>query len=307
MHNQLLAIRAFVRVAEAGSFTKAADRLSLPRSTVSKLIADLEAHLGVRLIQRTTRTAALTIEGTDYLASVAPLVLELEDADARVRGKRLNPQGRLRVDVTSSFANLFLIERLPDFRRRFPDLVLELGISDRTIDMVGEGVDCAIRVGELPDSSLMARHLFTAPTALCASPDYLSRRGRPQSPDQLRGDHDLVGYFVSATSRPLPIMLGPIMLGDGPNREEFTAFAMMANDSTGHIAMMSAGLGIGQNIRLFMQDRINTGELEELLPYWPQPQMPFHILYPPNRHKSVRLNVFIDWVVDQTKDLKHLC
>src|SRR5690606_1120828 len=167
--NHLLAIRAFVRVAESGSFTRAADHLGMPRSTVSKLVADLEQHLGVKLMQRTTRKAVVTPEGADYYASVMPIVLDLDETEERVRGKRLTPRGRLRVDVPSSFAKYFLIDRLPDFRRRYPELQLELGMSDRTIDIVGEGVDCAIRVGELRDTSLIARRLFTATTALAAS------------------------------------------------------------------------------------------------------------------------------------------
>lgn len=297
--NQLLALRAFVRVAEAGSFTKAAHRLSLPRSTVSKLILDLEQHLGTKLIQRTTRSVTLTAEGADYHAVVSGLVVDLDEADDRIRGKRLNPQGRLRVDVTSSFANLFLIERLPDFRRRYPDLVLELGISDRTVDIVGEGVDCAIRVGGLGDTTLVSRHLFTARTALCASPDYLARRGTPRSPGELR-DHDLVGYFIATTSRP-----SPILLDRDEAREEIRSFAVLANESTGHINMMIAGLGIGQEILPLMQPHIDAGRLVPVLDDWAQPLRPYTLLYPPNRHQSMRLRVFIDWVVEQVSAARY--
>lgn len=291
--NQLLAIRVFVRLAEAGSFTKAADQLALPRSTASKLVSDLEQHLGTKLVQRTTRAATLTAEGEAYYASVGGLIMALDEADHRVRGKQASPRGRLRVDVTSSFANLFLIDRLADFRKQHPDLVLEIGISDRTADIVGEGVDCAIRVGELQDTSLIARRLFTAQTSLCASPGYLRRKGTPQSPDDLLA-HDLVGYFFAATSRP-----SPIVIQSGGVMREIRSFSVLANESTGHINMLLAGLGIGQEVRPLMQPHIDAGRLVPVLGGWPQPTVTYHLLYPPNRHKSARLGVFIDWVTMQ--------
>lgn len=298
--NQLLAMRTFVRVVEAGSFSRAADQLSIPRSTVSKLIADLERHLGAKLIQRTTRTATVTPEGADYYGQIAPLVIELDEIDAAIRGKRVTPQGRLRVEVTSSFANLFLIPALPDFMRKYPEVVLEVGITDRTVDIVGEGVDCAIRVGELRDTTLIARRLFVFTNAVCASPQYLARKGTPLTPEELRRDHDIVGYFSAATSRPLPLVLQR-----GDQREEIDRFNILANESTGHVTMLLAGLGIGQNIREIMQPHINSGELVTVLDDWSQPQMPFHLLYPPNRHQSARLRAFIDWIVSRTSLFSH--
>lgn len=290
--NHLLAIRAFVRVAESGSFTRAADHLGMPRSTVSKLVADLEQHLGVKLMQRTTRKAVVTPEGADYYASVMPIVLDLDETEERVRGKRLTPRGRLRVDVPSSFAKHFLIDRLPDFRRRYPELQLELGMSDRTIDIVGEGVDCAIRVGELRDTSLIARRLFTATTALAASPSYLAHKGRPLTAEDLRQGHDLVGYFFAATSRTVPIQLEK----DGV-KTQLAQFAILANESSGHIDMMAAGLGIGQSILPMMQPFINDGRLVTLLDDWLQPSMDYHLIYPANRHQNGRLRAFVDWIV----------
>ncbi|WJD60713.1 LysR family transcriptional regulator [Pseudomonas kurunegalensis] len=291
--NQMLAIRAFVRLAEAGSFTKVADQLSLPRSTVSKLISDLEQHLATKLVQRTTRAATLTPEGEEYYAMVFPLVANLDDADSRIRGHRGRPSGRLRVDVTSSFANLFLIDRLPDFQARYPDLVLELGISDRTVDIVSEGVDCAIRAGKLDDTSLIGRQLFTAHLSLCASPGYLERRGTPQTPDDLR-NHDLVGYFVATTSRPFPIQLKK-----ADQHTQIQTFSVLANESHGHIKMLVAGLGIGQEIRPMMQPFIDSGQLVTLLDDCEQPTVTYNLLYPSNRHQSLRLRLFIDWIFEQ--------
>lgn len=294
--NQLLALRAFVRLAEAGSFTKVADQLSLPRSSVSKLISDLEHHLGVKLVQRTTRAAVLTVEGEDYYALVSAPIADLDEADHRVRRQRDDVQGRLRVDVTSSFANLFLIDKLQDFRRRYPKVVLELGVSDRTVDLVGEGVDCAIRVGALNDTSLISRRLFSAATALCASPEYLRHKGTPFSIEDLNA-HDLVGYFVASTSRPMPIIFET-----KSGRHEINDFSVLANESTAHIQMMLAGLGIGQEIRPLMQSYIDTGMLIPVLDTLKQPEIDYHLIYPSSRHKSARLQIFIDWIVLQVNN-----
>lgn len=293
--NQLLALRAFVRLAEARSFSKVADQLSLPRSTVSKLIANLEQYLGIKLVQRTTRAVVLTAEGYDYYKLVSRPIAELDDADHRMRGRRDDIRGRLRVDVTSSFANLFLIDRLQDFRHRYPGIVLELGISDRTVDIVGEGVDCAIRAGKLHDTTLISRRLFNAATALCASPAYLQQRGTPSSIEALC-THDLVGYFVAATSRSMPIIFGI-----GEARQEIADFALLANESTGHIKMMLAGLGIGQEILPLMQQHIDAGRLVPLLSQFAQPEIEYHLIYPSSRHKSARLQVFIDWILTQVE------
>lgn len=296
--NQLLAMQAFVRLAEARSFTRVADQLSLPRSTVSKLIADLEHHLGTKLVQRTTRAAVLTAEGEDYYALISGPVAELDEADLKLRGRRDDVRGRLRVDVPSSFANLFLIERLADFRQRYPEVVLELGISDRTVDIVGEGVDCAIRAGTLNDTTLIARRLLDAPLALCAAPDYLRRRGVPRTIDELRG-HELAGYFVAATSRPMPVIIET-----AAGREELLDFSVLANESTGHINMMLAGLGIGQEILPIMQPHIDAGRLVPVLDGLRQPVISYHLLYPSMRHKSARLNAFIDWITAQVAAIR---
>ena len=157
--NQLLAMRAFLRVVETGTFGHAADQLGVPRSTVSKLIADLEAHLGVQLMHRTTRRLSVTAEGQEYYQSAARLVVELDAADGAVRGRKLKPHGHVRIDAPTSFANCLLIPALPDFHQQYPDVTLAIGIDDRPVNIVGEGVDCAIRAGELRDLGLVARRI----------------------------------------------------------------------------------------------------------------------------------------------------
>ena len=171
----------------------------MPRSTVSKLIADLEAHLGVQLMHRTTRRLSVTAEGQEYYQSAARLVVELDAADGAVRGRKLKPRGHVRIDAPTSFANCLLIPALPDFHQQYPDVTLAIGIDDRPVNIVGEGVDCAIRAGELRDLGLVARRIAEFDYVTCASPAYLNRKGIPGSPAGLAQGHALIGHFSAAT------------------------------------------------------------------------------------------------------------
>lgn len=292
--NQLLAMRAFVRVVETNSFSRAADQLSLPRSTVSKLVTDLESHLGVKLIERTTRSVAVTAEGTAYYERAARLVGEIDEADNAIRGAGLKPGGHLRIDVPNSFAQTLLIPALPDFARQFPDMTLALGISDRTVNIIGEGVHCAIRAGELTDPAMIARRLMELSYVTCAAPDYLERHGVPATPDDLRIGHSIVGYFSAATERASPL----IFEKDG-ERLELDCRCFSANDGEGQIEMMRKGLGIGQNLKRFVQPFLDSGELVPVLENWSRPVLPFHLVYPPGRHQSAKLRAFIDWMVQR--------
>ena len=207
--DQLLALKVFVRIAETGAFSRAADSMNIPRPTVTKLVQDLEQHLGVRLLQRTTRQVSVTADGSAYYERAKRLIAELEDMDQLASGARTQLRGRLRVDVGSVLANRILIPALPQFRQQYPELQLELGVSDRPIDLIGDGVDCVIRGGDLPDSTLVARHLADLDWVTCASKDYLAAHGQPQHPEDLAAQnpvigvpgHTLAGYFSSLTGR----------------------------------------------------------------------------------------------------------
>lgn len=177
--DQLLALRMFVRIAEAGTFSKAADTLNIPRPTATKLIKDLEAHLGVKLLQRSTRRVTVTAEGAAYYERAALLLDDVEEMDALVAHTRAQPRGRLRVDIGSSLANLILIPALSDFRAKYPEIRIDLGVSDRSVDLISEGVDCVIRGGVLADTSLIARHIADLDYVTCASPTYLAKKGTP--------------------------------------------------------------------------------------------------------------------------------
>jgi len=292
--NQLLAMRAFVRVVEFGSFRGAANQLLLPRSTVSKLVTDLEKHLGTRLMHRTTRHVAVTPEGEEYYRHAARLVAEIDEADGAVRGSKLTPRGHLRIESTATFAQNILIPHLPDFHAQYPHITIALGTSNRTANIVGEGVDCAIRAGDIGDLSLVARHLFDAGFVTCASPAYLERMGTPAAPQELAGRHCKVGFFSHADGRAKPMLF--VKPGD---RYTVSELQFSANEDNGQIAMMLAGLGIGQNLRPFVQPYLESGQLVEILGEWSHPPLPFHVVYPPGRHQSARLKAFIQWLVER--------
>lgn len=291
--NQLLAMRAFVRVIETGSFSRASEHLALPRSTVSKLITDLEKHLGIRLIQRTTRALTPTSDGLDYHRHALRIVAELDEVDSAVRGRKLKAHGHLRVDAPASFANCLLIPALVDFHREYPDITIALGISDRAVNLVGEGVDCVIRAGKPEDMTMISRKITALEYITCAAPSYLKRMGTPLSPDDLEKNHLRAGYFFTSNT------LEPLIFERGTSRYEVGNCAFTTNEGNGLKEMLLAGIGVGQHFQAIVQHYIDEGRLVPLLQDWSRPAMPLQIMYPPNRHQNARLKVFIDWVIQR--------
>lgn len=290
-------MRAFVRVVETGSFSRTADQLALPRSTVSKLVTDLEKHLGIKLMLRTTRAVAATADGLEYYRHVMRLVAEVDDIDNAARGKTLTPGGHLRIDAPASFANCLLIPALPDFQRAYPDVTIALGISDRHVNIVGEGVDCVIRAGRLDDMSMIGRKLADLDYVTCATPGYLERMGTPSTPHDLQAGHVQAAYFFGASGKP-----EPLIFERGGERVEMHRSVFSTNDGNGLKEMLVAGLGVGQHFRRIVQPYLDTGQLVPLLEDWSRPAFPLHVIYPPNRHQSARLKVFIDWVMQTFGD-----
>lgn len=290
--NQLLAMRAFLRVVESESFTQAASQLFMPRSTVSKLITDLEKHLSIQLIHRTTRTVAITPEGLEYYSHALQIISELDEVDSAISDKKLKPRGHLRIDAPASFATSLLIPALPEFEAEYPDISLSLGISDRTVNILGEGIDCAIRAGTLQDMSMVGRKICELENIVCASPAYLARRGTPTTPADVVASHIHAGYFFASSGKP-----DPLVFEKAGERVEIDNGKYCTNDGNGLTSMMLAGLGIGQHMRAVVQPWLTSGELVQLLPEWSRPSVSFHAIYPPNRHQSARLMVFVDWLI----------
>lgn len=290
--DHLLAIRTFQRIVETRSFTKAAAHLSLPRSTVSKNLKALEEHLGTKLIQRTTRSIALTTEGAEYYRRISKLVTKLDETESAMRDIGAAAKGRLRIDLHSSLANFVLMPVLEEFRERYPHIQLALGIGDRPVNLIEEGVDCAIRAGELADSSLIARTLYKDRLITCASPGYLEQYGVPKNLSDLENGHRIVGYFSAATGE-----AWPLRFRNRGEDKQLAAFDISANDSAALISMLVHGMGIGQTHASVARRFIESGELVPVLEELTHRQFPVSIIYPPTRQLNTRVRIFIDWMV----------
>ncbi len=289
--DQILAIRTFVRVAEAGSFVKAADALNLPRSSVSKLVQDLEAHLGTKLVERTTRSVTMTTEGAVYHDRALKLLADLDDMDGTVAGSRSAPRGKLRVDIGSVLANQILIPALSEFQHQYPEIDLMLGVSDRPADLVSEGIDCVIRGGALSDSSMKARKLCELDYVICAAPSYLDGLPLPKRPDDIERRR-IVSYFSASSGKRFPVRFQR-----GQERREYlsTSNGISVNESTAHLNALLAGLGIGQSFGFLARPHFQTGALVELLPDWKPDNHPLHLVYPADRFPNPRLRAFTEW------------
>ncbi|VVT48110.1 Transcriptional regulator, LysR family [Kosakonia radicincitans] len=292
--DQLQAIRAFARVVEAGNFTRAADSLEMPNATLSKLVQGLEAHLGVRLLQRTTRRVTVTPEGRDYYDKTARILRDLEDIDTSFNSVRSHPRGQLRIDVGGSTASDVLIPALPEFMARYPDIRIDLGVSDRPVDLISDNVDCVIRGGPLDNSSLLARQIGAATLLTCATPAYLKAFGTPAYPDELKNGHRLVSYLSPQTGRAFPLRFER----DGEKCEIKVDHRIGVNESNAHLAAGLAGLGIIQTFSYALESALKSGALVEILRPWRPAPYPFHVVYPQNRHVTHRLRVFIDWLLE---------
>lgn len=292
--DQLMAMRAFTRVVETGSFTRAADSLNMPIATLSKRVLALEAHLGVQLLQRTTRRVTTTPEGEDYYQKARRVLIDIEDIDTAFSAASRHPQGHLRIDVGGSTARDVLIPALPDFMRRYPDIRIDLGVSDRPVDLISGNVDCVIRGGALEDSSLIARHIGNAEMVTCATPAYLKQHGIPGYPEALRNGHKLVSYLSPVSGRAVPFRFN----WDQETREISLQHHIGVNESNAHLAAAVAGMGIIQTFRYSVGALLEAGTLVEILQKWRPPQYPFYVVYPQNRHVTHRLRVFIAWLAE---------
>jgi DNA-binding transcriptional LysR family regulator len=292
--NQFQAMRVFVRVVEAGMFTRAADSLRLPKPTVTKLIQGLENHLRIKLLNRTTRRVSVTEDGSAYYERVVRLLGDLEDIETSITHAREKPGGRLRVDAGAAISNLIILPRLGDFFARYPNIHVEFGVSDRPVDLVGDNVDCVVRAGALLEPSLVARHIGDLRWMTCATHAYLEKHGRPTHPSDLSSGHSLVGYFFPRSGRLRPL----IFERDGERFEVTPGTPVAVNDSGAHFASVRAGLGIGQLLSFMVEFSNASTEIAPLLADWQPAAMPVHALYPANRRLSAKVRVFVDWVAE---------
>lgn len=285
------AMRVFIRVVEQRSFTQAAQDLGLPRSTATDAIKQLETRLGVRLLQRTTRTVSPTLDGEAYYRRCLAILGDIEDAEAAFAGAK--PRGLLRVDVQGTLARRFVLPGLPAFLARYPDLELFMGEGDRWVDLVREGVDCVLRVGEPRDTDMVARRVAMLAEVTCASPGYLAEFGVPTSIEALEG-HRMVGFRSSATGALLPLEF----IKDGVARYVTLSTKLSVTGAESYSAAARLGLGLIQAPRYNLEADLARGTLVEVLPQHPPAPSPVSLLYPRNRQLSPRVRVFIDWLVE---------
>ena len=283
------AMRLFTRIVERRSFSLTAQDFGLPRSSVSEVVKQLEARLGVRLLQRTTRQVSPTLDGEAYYRRCLTILAEIEEAEGAFTGAK--PRGLLRVDVHGTLARHFMLPGLPKFLADYPEISLHIGEGDRLVDAVREGVDCVLRVGLPRDSTMVGRKIAELPQATLANPDYLARYGTPKSLEDLEG-HRMIGFVSSATGALLPMdfeVNGERKLISLPTTITVTAAETMW-------AAARLGLGLIQVPRYRLDADLAAGTLVEVLPQFPPEILPVSVLYPHNRQLSPRVRVFIDWV-----------
>ncbi|GAB3375567.1 LysR family transcriptional regulator [Massilia agri] len=289
--NKLQAMEVFIQVVDCGSFTKAAEMLNLPKATVSTLVQTLESTLSVKLLHRTTRQVMITSDGAAYYERCVQILSDVRDAEESLSRHRLSPSGRLRVDSPTGLASEILIPALPAFFERYPDITLELGSTDRPVDLVEEGVDCAVRGGELIDPNLIARRIGVINFMTCASPDYIARNGMPQHPRDLER-HRCVNYFSAKNGK----ILNWDFTRDGERIEVALPGAIALNDSNAYVQAGLAGLGVIMMTDYLLTAHIAAGRMVPVLQEWRSDPLPVHIVYPQNRHLSAKVRVFVEWV-----------
>lgn len=283
------AMRVFSRVVERRSFTQAADDLGLARSTVTDAVKQLEARLGVRLLQRTTRHVSPTLDGAAYHQRCLSILADIEDAEGAFAGAK--PKGLLRIDVHGTLARHFVLPSLPAFLAAYPEIELYMSEGDRLVDLVREGIDCVLRVGEPQDSDMIGRRMTMLDEITCAAPGYIALHGKPERFDALEGHH-MVGFRSSTSGAPIPL---EFKVGD---KVEHVALpvTVAVNAAESFVAAARLGLGLIQVPRYHVERDLHEGRLVEVLESCCPTPTPVFLLYPRNRQLSPRVRVFIDWL-----------
>ncbi|MDB5989462.1 MAG: LysR family transcriptional regulator [Herbaspirillum sp.] len=299
--DRLDALKVFCTVVETGSFRSGADRLGVSTSSVTNQIAALEARFGVRLLNRTTRRMSLTDEGRHCYQMAQRILGDVGTLEDDLSGAHLEPRGLLRVDMPGLVSRLFVAPVLPSFLDRYPDITIRATVSDRLVDMVEEGIDVMVRIGSLPDSGLVARHLMPTKYICCASPAYLQRFGVPTRPEDLV-DHRCLNFVLPKTRQ---IRSWQFIRPDQPDEAALQhspagRIAMDHVDSL--IAMCEAGAGIAQFMSLSVSEQLRDGRLIAILTDWQAPGPSVSALYQHRHHRVARVQVFLDFLVDIFKE-----
>ena len=288
-------VEVFIAVVEHGSFTGAAVALSTTPSVLSRAVTRLEARLGRQLLQRTTRRVGLTEAGRVYLEQARTAFSLLDDAERVGRGQEGDLTGRVRMSVPTTYAHYRLPPLLAQYHQRFPRVQVELNITNRNVDLIAEGFDLAIRLGQLPDSGLVARKLEEAALLLVASPDYLHRRGRPQTLEALQ-HHQCLPFIMPRTGRIAPW----VFRDEGRDIDWLPGSTIeISDDVLGVVSLAEQGMGICQSYEFIVRDRIQRGQLVEVLPQLRGRSRPFSVLFAPHRRQSAATRAMIDLLARQ--------
>ncbi len=293
MGDRLTDMRVFTRVARLGSFAAAARELRLSTTAVSRRVSELEESLGARLLRRTTRRLSLTEEGTAYLERCERVLEEIDDLESTVADQRSSPRGRLRITTGVSFGQEQIVPLLSELLSRHPELVVDLELADRYVDLVADGIDVAIRIGRLPDSSLVARRLATCRFVLCAAPAYVERAGSPVVPEDLSAHACIVDRN---TPRAWEIHSGSVLhriVPDGP---------LHVNSAHAVRDAALAGMGIALAPTFVVGRSLVSRDLVEVLPGCTVADSAVYAVYPPSRHLSTKVRVFVDHVMEYIGD-----
>jgi LysR family transcriptional regulator for bpeEF and oprC len=287
--DRLYSMRMFVRVVEASSFARAAESMQLPPATASRLVQALESHLNVKLLNRTTRNVSVTEEGMAYYERCVRVLSEIDDMDAVASSARKIPQGRIKVSLPASLAKAVLIPALPRFLASYPDIEVELSMSDRRVDLVEESIDCAIRVGPVEDLSMVAKRIGEMSRITCATPAYLEKYGEPRTLKDL-AQHLAVNYvWNNGRIRQWEFMV------DGVVEKVSMKGLVAVNDADSYLACGLAGLGIVSGADYTVGAFVRNGALKEILAGFKAPPRPVSMIYHQNRHIPSKMRVFVDW------------
>lgn len=291
--DRLQTMQIYVNVVEKGSFTLAADALQLHRPAVSKAVQQLEQELGVRLLNRTTRRVSVTAEGDEFHNRCLQLLKSVNDTFANFSQNRISPKGRLRLEVAVTLAKTIVIPALTQFQKKYPQIEIVLGASDQPANPVGEGIDCVVRLGELKDSSLVARQIGAVPMVTCGSPAYLSRHGIPRTLEDLQ-QHKAVNFFSGRNRKVVEWAFRPA----GEELRMKLTSGIMTDDSEALLSCALAGFGLVQGVRPALEPHLRTGQLVEILRNVPAVPKPISVMYPDRTHLPPKTRVFVDWLAD---------
>lgn len=304
---QLGSIELFCKAAELSGFTAAAEAMGVTPAAVSRSITRLEKRLGVKLFARTTRQIKMTADGRLYYTQCTQALAQIRDAERALSGQQTSPSGVLRISAPTTYGHYRLMPLLPQFAARYPNIQIDLSLSNRNIDFVDEGFDLAIRMGALDDSRMVARRLEDATLGIFGAPSYLGAKGRPQGIADLH-QHTCIPFILPSTGRPFPWRLRRAAQGSAMQEVDF-AFESNIHIRDDVLACMSyaqAGGGLCQTFHFVALPAVRRGELVEVLPECAGATRPFSLLYPHNRHLSARVRVFVDYLVQQIKESQSL-